>query len=143
MHARQQIRLAVATALTGLASGAAVNTSPLSGRPLEQQALPLIRVSTPNDVASGEEDMSGLVIHALDVSLELIVQGLADGAGLDDALDSLAVEVEAAMFTAFPHAELQSANVTLDGASEVSLGVVKLDYQLQYFVRKGAPEVMI
>ncbi|MDX8383024.1 MAG: hypothetical protein R8M45_03010 [Ghiorsea sp.] len=141
MHARQQIRLGVAEALTGLATtGANVSVSPLASRHLSPENTPALRIFIESDSIVESADMSLVEQHVLQVIVELIAVG---GGVLVDVLDTAAAEVEAAMFTSFPAAFLQSTSLALDGGGELPVGQARLTYQFEYATRRGNSEVLL
>lgn len=95
-HLHKQIRDALVTALTGLATtGARVYANRL--RPMQDTDLPGLRIYL------DDEEAEGLLIHSpemYDRKLTLVVEGVAKAtAALDDTLDQISKEVEIALAT--------------------------------------------
>jgi len=96
VHARQQIRAAFATALTGLTL---TENRVYPSRVIEwdrDRNLPGLAIYTTEDAKVPEEDvMGGVELH----DLEVIVEARAVKAeGVDNLLDDICVDVEAAVF---------------------------------------------
>lgn len=140
IHARRQIREAVATALTGLATtGTKVHQSRM--RPQGDSALPCLLVET------GPEQIVLDGINEVQArTLDIIVRGYAKAtANVDDTLDAIALEVETAMHTAGNlsgliknEAYLEEIQVDFDEL-EKPVGVVMLRFKAIYFTQAGAP----
>lgn len=133
-HARTQIRQAVATLLTGLATtGARVFQSRM--RPQKDADLPCLLVTTESEDISG--DTFG---DTQDRRLTVIVRGIAlNSAALDQTLDQIALEVETAMATS--GANLRKIDVDFDDELEKPAGVIALVYEALYFTHAGNPAV--
>lgn len=98
MHSRQQIRAAVATAITGLTTtGSRVFISRVHALALNE--LPCLLVFTRNETSSRAARMgqSGRIERVLSVSVEAYVKLLS---GYDNTLDDIAVQVEEALMAA-------------------------------------------
>ncbi len=143
-HARQQIREAVASALTGLATtGTRVYQS--RTRPQAEGTLPCLLVTTDNERVETSE------MARQDRLLTVTVRGLAKaGATLDDTLDTIAAEVETALQAAGSLSGkvpagllLQEIDVDFDDALDKPAGVVVLQYQAGYFTVAGAPGTFV
>lgn len=93
-HARQLIREAAVTDLTGLTTtGANVFTSRLS--PLEEREMPGMYVMLRDE--EGDWDAAGTIARSGQLIVEAWAQG---GDGLEDKLDTIAAEVEATIYAA-------------------------------------------
>lgn len=141
-HARQQIREAVAAKVSGLTTtGSRVYQSRLHA--LRDSNLPCLLVNT--DDEDIETELS-LFNRRLDLKIRAVAKATAD---LDDALDTIAAEVEAVLgsgITAggkrlFP--SLTSIQVDMVDELEKPAGVITLTYSVPYFTAPGAPTVLI
>ena len=153
MHARQQIREAVATAITGLTSGAPVYQSRVY--PAEKQALPALLVYT----TSEDVDLDSMLLgdHRALRELTVRVECLSRLAtGMDDQLDELCAEVETALTAsiddkATPGAvgplvklgELAATEIELSDQAENPTGRAVMDWQLVYRVSSADPTIII
>ena len=141
-HARQQIRQSAATAVTGLTTtGARVYQSRL--HTLRDSNLPCLLVNSDDEEI--ETDLN-LLTRRLELKIRAVAKATAD---LDDALDTMAAEVEAALapgITAggkklFPM--LTGIQVDMVDEIEKPAGVITLSYSVPYFTAPGAPTVLI
>ena len=147
-HARQAIREAAATLLTGLATtGSRVHQSRLPYVTLGDAELPALLVVTEDeDVEPVTSDTPA--VQARHVSL--VVSGLAKiGTNLDDTLDTIAAEVEAQLgeiltvsLKKLP-AVLTSLKAAIDGNLETDVGRIDLTYRVAYFTAAGAPGTLL
>ncbi|MDH5528386.1 MAG: hypothetical protein OEY97_13930, partial [Nitrospirota bacterium] len=95
-HVRTQIRIAVATALTGLPT-TGPNVHPSRVWPLQEADLPALLVHAVSDPVDEEQHTLGRP-RKLTRDLSLVVEARAAGtAGLDDTLDTIESEVIAAL----------------------------------------------
>lgn len=135
-HPRKLIRQAVAAQLAGqTAAGARVFRSRMV--PLKRVELPAIAIYTPEEEADFETDSAP---RELKRTLQLYIESAADGTGdVDDVLDDLAEQIEAAM----------DADDTLDGNASSSVltrteldvdestgrtvSVIRLTYAVTYY----------
>lgn len=132
-HARQTIREATATLVTGLTS---TGSRVFQSRMVPTAAtLPCLLVTT-ND----EEIEAGAFEKQLDRRLSVQVIGVAKAASasLDDSLDTIAAEVEAAIGTNLKY-ELRAITVDFDESLEKPTGRIVLDFSYRYFTNAGAP----
>jgi hypothetical protein len=137
-HARQAIREAVATAVTGLAStGARVFQS----RMRAQEDLPCLQVATNGEEIS-REDLDAL--EERDLEVEII--GVAKAAGdVDDDLDDIAAEVETAIGAnntlggRVKRMHLTGIRIEFDDELEQPVGLIRLTYRCTYFTNAGVP----
>ena len=148
-HLRQQIRAAVAAALTGLStSGPRVYASRVfvmhdSEDPTKSN-LPGLRIYT------RREESANITAYApalKERKLELVIECCAkSNATVDDTLDTMASEVEVAMYTnqtlggLARYAQLQSTEIDVSFEGEKPLGVATLTYELLYLAAENAPE---
>jgi hypothetical protein len=140
-HARQQIREAAALAVTGLASTGA-NVFQSRKRPVGESKLPALLVFT-DDEAVAASSIHGPAL--LDRKLQLRITGLAkDPTDLDDALDTIAAEVETALGNTTLGGKVQSLvlssiNVDFDDSTDKPVGQIVLTYEANYFTVANAP----
>ncbi len=151
-HARQQLRAAVVTALTGLATTGS-RVSATRRRPTAEADLPCLVVFTPDETT--EIDSMGRPSRAQLRSVVLEVVGFAKGSSLDDALDAIAAEVETALFASAVSTAAGSVGVLVkdlrlvrsetaydpDAASPV--GTLRLVFAASLRTREGAPTVIV
>lgn len=144
-HARQQIREALATALTGLTT---TSTRVYQSRlhTLRDGNLPCLLINTDSEeIVSATMNSPGLLERALTVVVRCITKATSD---LDDALDTMAKEVETALGVStlsglVENILLQSISVDMDDAMEKPVGVLSLTYQISYFTASNAPTVTL
>ena len=148
-HARQQIRDAVAAAVTGLATtGSSVHKTRMFK--FEDDDLPALGVYTLSEDIERDTMKSSRQRRMLRVAVQIAVKQVS---AVDDAIDDIAVEVEEALETA--HAgrsgvwgkildfALDSATITMSGDGDTrALGMV-LAYTAVYRTVEGAPETII
>lgn len=141
-HARQQIREAVATLVTGLTT---TGSNVFQSRVYRLQAseLPALLVYTNTETVERSHMTSGLVRE-----LTLRVEGIAKAlANIDDTLDTIGAEVEAALGGQEPAGVedlvLQSADVTINGEGEQQVGAIVMDYLVRYRTNEAAPETIL
>lgn len=148
-HVRQQIREALVTTLTGLAS----TGSRVSGRRVYSEAataLPSLTVMVDDeDVTVLGVSRPSVLDRALNVRIEARAAATAD---LDDALDTIAAEVETAI-GASESAEtcggllqgpMTLSSVTVEMiAAEQPVGLMTISYIAPYATAAGAPSVAL
>lgn len=146
-HLRRQIREAIATAVTGLATtGSRVFQSRVY--PVQTTELPCLLIYTRSETSTP------LTIHpdrVLDRVLQLEIVAIAKAtADLDDTLDGVCKEVETAL--AMPLSalsgkgksiQLVSTEIELSGEGERPTGQAVLTYQVDYFNQENAPDVAL
>jgi hypothetical protein len=139
-HARQQIREAVATAVTGLTTtGSRVFQSRM--RPASDTQVPCLLVTCDTEII--EQTTQARQVRDLTVT----VQGIAKGTtGLDDTLDTMALEVETALQAAGSLGGkvpggivLQRHQVEFDDSLDKPVGVIVMEFKAGYFTTAGAP----
>lgn len=96
-HQRKQVRDAIVARLIAAATAAGSNVFANRAKPLFVTELPAILVYTKNETVEIANESPREYRRGLVVSLELVATG-ANEASVDDALDDLAEEVEAAIF---------------------------------------------
>lgn len=147
-HARQSIREAAATLLTGLTTtGSRVHQSRLPYATLGDGELPALLVTTENESVADRTITAAAVLQR---ELDLIVSGLAKpSANLDDSLDTIAAEVEAALgesltvSTSKLSVLLQDIKVAIDSSLERDVGRIDLAFRVIYFTAAGAPGTLL
>lgn len=146
-HVRTQIRLAVATLLTGLP--AVANRVYVSRvYPLERASLPGLIIITETDAI--ESSMGAVKAGNLTLwsRLQLIVKAYAKGtASVDAALDQIENEVRKALTANRTLGGLtidinwQSTTIQLDGSGEQPVGIAEMLFFIDYRVAQTAPDV--
>ena len=137
-HARQSIREAVATAVTGLAS---TGSRVFQSRMRPQETLPCLLVN------AGDEEVQTDVGNIQTRVLEISIVGVAKAAAnLDDALDTISAEVEVAVQAAGTLGGLVSTPPVLarirtdfDDSLEQPVGEISLTFGCTYFTNAGVP----
>lgn len=141
-HARRQIREAAATAFTGLAT---TGSRVFQSRMKPTDNLPCLLITTEDEeVEQTPQSRQARV-------LTLTVRGLAkSGATVDDTLDAIAEEVEAAAQAAGTLGGkapgglvLKRISTDFDETLEKPAGVIVLEYQAGYFTVAGAPGTFV
>ena len=142
-HLHKQIRAALVTALTGLATtGARVYANRL--RPMQDADLPGLRIYL------DEEEAEGLLIHSpemYDRRLTIVVEGVAKASSaLDDTLDQISKEVEIALAAGLTVAG-RSLEVFYSGMQftdeqlDKPVGVKRMSFSLTYTAMSTTPDV--
>ena len=137
-HARRSIREAVATAVTGLATtGSRVFQSHM----LPQETLPCLLVTAGSEEV--ETDLGSVQTRVLEIEIVGVAKAASD---VDDTLDAIAEEVEAAVQSAGTLGGLVSAPPVLtrirtdfDDSLEQPVGEIALTFGCTYFTNAGAP----
>lgn len=129
-HKRQQIREQAVTLLTGLATtGARVFASRVY--PIQRAELPGLLVYAKNE-PSQRASMGGSLMR----DLTLVVEAVARGADLDDTLDTICKEVEAAMTARLnglaKDCYLAATDISYDGQGEQPHGVARMEFAVVY-----------
>lgn len=133
-HMRTQIREAVATALTGLSTtGANVYQSRVYA--IDSNDLPALRIYTESETS---ETHSVTGPRPLLRTLQIIVEGVARAtADVDDVIDQIAAEVEAAIGGSnlsglVYDLILTGTELTLSREAEQPTGMVRMTWMTQY-----------
>ena len=130
-HARQTIREAAATLVTGLTT---TGTRVFQSRMAPQDSLPCLLVTTEE-----EQIEPGAFEKQLDRRLTIRIIGLAKAtSNVDDTLDTIAAEVETALGTNLAY-QLTAIAVDFDETLEKPAGRIVLDFGYRYFTNAGAP----
>ena len=145
-HARQQIREAVATALTTDLAGTATVTE---GRTWIQQQpeLPHVSVYTVTEESDQDQTSFDALYRELALVCEITVKGV-DGNAASDALDVLAESIEQSLGTRRQVIGIQdlypeSWDVTLTSDGDQVNGAASLTYSCQYRTVIGQPDLIV
>ena len=143
-HAHTQIRDAIVAALTGLPStGSRVFANRL--RPLLESELPALRIY------ADEETSNQLTVHFphmqsrdLSVTIEAVAK---HSSGLDDVLDQMSNEVEAAFAGGIVVGGVKLDPVYIgmsfdDEQSDKPIGVKRMRFAIQYQAMNNAPDIL-
>jgi hypothetical protein len=145
-HVRRQIREAVATAVTGLAT---TSTRVFQSRvyPLEAADLPCLMVWTLSETAEPTTiHAPRLLMRVVSLQIMAIAKATSD---LDDTLDGICKEVEIALANAVSLASLcksvtlTSTEIELAGTSEQPTGRATMVFDVDYYVAENAPDVAL
>ena len=142
MHIRQKIRDEIYTAILGL-SITGTNVFKSRTIPLDSDYVPGLVVYTGNEELDSEEGRQARVQNR---NLDIIVTGYDRlKAGLDDQLDSIAEEVEAAVlgatYTTIVGIDLLSIETDIESGAEQYTGEITLTFSVPYLTRDGVPSV--
>ncbi len=144
-HARQQIRMAFAAALTGLpTTGVRVYTA--HPYPLAENERPGLVVATPSDSVAPDGDLNG---SKLDRILSVLIIGYADGASVENTLDTIAAEVEAAIAASGSIGAVSKrrlptdTQIVVDGNGKQRAGEVRILFEVAYRTATGDPTTII
>ena len=141
-HPRQTIRDAVVTALKGHTS-ADQRVSSNRSIPNDPKQIPLINVFTEEEDSERSSLSTGELRRSLDLTVE-IVGGIPDAEGLDDALDTIADEVEAAMEVdetfggAADDSVLKGTRLVTVSTGARAFGGLRLTYAVTYYSMRVA-----
>lgn len=142
-HLRAQIRAAAVSALTGLTtSGARVKDSPV--HPLQESDLPGLRIFT--QAESAEITTMGATRKRAR-TLTLVVEACVKAAtGYATSVDLMAKEIEVALDAnntlggLCAQIEPRTFSEDQDGAGDKPVAVGRLEFEVLYYTRKGAPD---
>ena len=144
-HARETIRKATVTAITGLTTTSTrVHSRPLHTHLVSDMPNLSVIVAAAAESKSSKfgNEYGSMEIRSLPVTIEGRVCAASE---YEDTLDDIAVEVEAAMMTnaalwaIVTDAELISTAIDIDGDGEKPVGVVTMEWNLTYRVDSTAP----
>lgn len=146
-HARRQIRDAVVTALTGLAT---TGTRVYSTRvyPLQPTDLPCLLVYTAEERAKSiTMPAPRQQLRTLVLGVEAVAKATAD---LDDVLDGIAKEVEVAMqaqsgplLALVRDYTLDRTTIGVSGESESQVGVARMFWSFDFLTAEGSPDAVL
>jgi len=143
-HVRQQLREAVATAVTGLSTtGSRVYQSRVY--PLDTSSLPCLLVTSDGDKSEA------ITVHSpyqQERATTIRIEGLAKAvSNIDDTLDTISKEVETAIAgssTAIVKGMIyQGAQIDYDGSGEQPIGKVTMIFTKDLYTLSNAPDVLI
>lgn len=145
-HARQQIRDAVVTALTGLTT-TATRVYPSRIYPFQASALPGLAIYTQNEtIEPAAMGRPAKLRHELEIVVEAYVKATAD---FDDTVDTIAGEVETAIAA---DATLQSlvklvlpvdATIEFTKEGDQPVAVATMTYRALFFTNEGTPGTIV
>ena len=146
-HVRKQIRDLAKTAVTGLTTTGS-NVFADRAYPIPQDKLPALRVFFSREAGELGQGSMGAdpIMHR---RATLTVVGYADGAGLDDTLDAIAVEVEIAMNGEGDFGGRTVGSATYTGTEfaleegDSRTGTVALTFEVQYRTAESDPETAL
>ncbi len=145
-HARQQLRDAVVTAVTGLAT---TGTSVFTGRvyPMQESELPALVVNTIAESAEPQTlDFDTVVLRTVTVEIRGHARATAD---LADVLDGIAEEVETALAgmvtVGGTSVALEYAGAQIDFSGDVDqpVGWVAMRWTAQLYTLSSAPGTLV
>ena len=145
-HIRQQIRERIATNVTGLTTtGSRVYQSRVY--PMASANMPgLLVYSTSEDSEIDAMGATGVLNRVLNISIEGYVKTITE---FDDKIDDICKEVETAMAGdqkingLAKNSFLQSTEIEFSGDGDQPIGVVTLNYVVQYRTATNAPDVAV
>lgn len=139
-HPRKLIRKAVVALLVGANTAAESRVFPTRVPPIRKTELPAIAVYT-EDEETDQDSMTTApreLKRDVDMSIELFVAN-SDGYSIDDAMDDLAEQVEAAMNgnrylsgTASESVLAATESGVAEGSADPLIGISKLTYRVTY-----------
>lgn len=136
-HARKSLRDRVATAVTSLSTtGTKVYKSRVF--PLADENLPGLLVFTSIEEINEDEGKQARYQFR---NLNIVVEGYDKlSSGLDDKLDTIAEEVETALFAAgIGTFDLLTTETSFEEGLEKTVGKITLTFRAQYITQEGAP----
>lgn len=141
-HVRQQIREAVATAVTGLTT---TSTRVFQSRlyPLQTTDLPCLVVTTDGD---RREYLTENSPAQVEVEVIVRIDGYAQAtSNLDDTLDTISKEVEIAIAGASISDFVECAGTQLDESAvgNQPVGKVSIAYRIKTYILSNAPDVVL
>jgi len=145
-HAREQIRDAVVTALTGLSTtGSNVYRSRIY--PLAQAKLPGLAIYTKSELMDyATQARPRTIIRALTVAVEAYVSANAD---FDETIDDIASEVESAMYTNLTlgglakDSKISSVEIDFSGDGENPVAIATISIDVTYVTVEGSPNTAV
>lgn len=140
-HIRKSIRDAIVTVVTGLTT-TGVNVFASRIRPVEQSKLPCLLVYATDESI----DLADGTLAAPGRDLIIRISGIVEAnTSLDDTLDTIAEEVETALGADVTQGgfsistDLSTTTIELLDESEKQVGVIHLDYLINYRTPYGDP----
>ena len=142
-HVRQQIREQVASTCTGLATTGS-NIFQSRVYPLQDSNLPALLIYTTNE-DSGTDIMGSSLVSQREVSV--LIEGFVKATtNFDDTVDTICAEVETALGAdrtlnnLAKFIQLTSTEISYNGEGESPVGVVRLNYAVQYRTAVNDPQ---
>ena len=140
MHVRRQISAAVVSRVTGLTTTAA-RVFKSRVYPLTDAEMPGLCVYARSDQPNYESSsLQSIVWH----ELELIIEGYVKGSD-DDTLDTIAEEVETALYTDQTFSglaagiEIGPQEIGVEGEGDKMVGVIQMGFKVFYRAAEGVP----
>ena len=145
-HARQQIKAAITTAVTGLATtGSYVFSDPLY--PNDPDDLPAVRIEIiREDIQTDLDAMGGIETRELLVAIEAVGE---KSSGLAAQLDQICLEAEIAISGSTTLAGLvldgglRSTEFELSGDGETPVGTARMEWYFHYQVNVANPATIL
>ena len=146
-HVRKQIRDLAVTAVTGLTTTGA-NVYADRAYPIPQDKLPALRIFYSRESVELSQGAMGAdpTMHR---RVFLTIVGYADGSGLDDTLDTIAVEVEIAIDGEGDFSGKSVGNATYTGADfgldegDSRTGFISMTFEITFRTAESDPETAI
>ena len=144
-HARQQIREAVVQALTGLQT---TGSNVYESRVYPHDVLPSLAVYTVRDEPRQEQTLGQLVHRELTLVVEARAKPADGGPTVDDQLDTICAEVEAALMAdqtlggLVQGTELQETEIELSGELERPVGIARMRWRIVYAIVATDPTTL-
>jgi hypothetical protein len=146
VHPRTAIRHAVRDLLIAADTSAGENVVATRILPIRKKELPLIAVYTLEEQVDAQTDRTPRELRReIDMEIAAWVDPGPGGAAVDDAMDAIAAEIEAAMH-ADPYlsdtaseSELTSTTMGVQGEGAEQLGLVTLSYAVTYLTLAPEP----
>lgn len=145
-HARQQIREQFETLLTGLTT-TTTNVTASRVYTVSDSNLPHLSIYSVNESLDEDKGVLGdKEFRLLSVVVEARVKR---NSNLDDQLDTIAVEVEKAIFAddtlgnLVKGTDLESTEIELDGEGEKKTGLMTMTFICSYRINRTDPETII
>lgn len=143
-HIRQQLREAVALAVTGLTT-TGVNVHQARIDDLQPSELPALLVSTRTESSELTSASAPMIYQSV---VDVLIEGVAAAdEDLDDTLDEIALEVEVELADSVTVSGkgvlllYQGCDINFDGASELAVGSIALRYSATLFHEALTPDI--
>lgn len=146
MHVRQQLRAAVASALTGLpTTGARIYTA--RAYALEDTETPALLIATPSESAEAG-DIHGSIGRQVTVTVTAVVKSTG---AVQDLLDQIAAEVEPALVgpdkldvgARRVDVEYTGAEFAMDDSADRKTAELEMSFRVELFTAPGVPDALI
>lgn len=142
-HVRQQLREAIATAVTGLTTTGA-NVFPSQVYPVQQNQCPALKIYT---VSESAQDISihapALQERSITVAIEICA---VEATGADNIIDTAAKEVEVALYGGVTlgskDVELRYTGIEIDwDTGDQPIGVGRMSFSATIYTAANAPDI--